>query len=94
MLAPEKGRASTGSWGLPQDLVQKAADRLRAMAILYAVVFFLAGLFPSLLSSVDRAMLFGHVEHWLVPTVSIAVALFVAQFVSRRTFTGRRLFRH
>ena len=48
------------------------------MALLYAGVFFLAGVFPSLLSEHDRAMLFGAVVAWLPPAISIAVALFVA----------------
>jgi len=48
------------------------------MALLYAAVFFLAGFFPSLLSKVDRAVLFGAAVQWLPGTISIAVALFVA----------------
>ena len=48
------------------------------MALLYAAVFFLAGIFPALFSKADRAILFSAVEQWLPATISIAVALFVA----------------
>ena len=49
------------------------------MALLYAAVFFLADIFPSLISEHDRAMRFGGVVvEWLPAAVSIAVALFIA----------------
>jgi serine/threonine-protein kinase len=67
-----------GSQGLPRDLIRQAIPRLRAMALLYAVVFFLAGFFPSLLSAADRAVLFGNVVQWLPGVLSISIALVVA----------------
>jgi serine/threonine-protein kinase len=48
------------------------------MALLYGAVFFLAAIFPSLLSKADRAVLFGGVVQWVPSVVSISVALFVA----------------
>src|SRR5215207_8661016 len=77
-----------GSPGLPSDLVRQATQRLRVMALMYAAVFFLADFFPSLVSSADRAVLFGAVVQWLPGTVAISVALFVAAAV-----TGPRLSR-
>ena len=51
------------------------------MALLYAAVFFLADLFPSLLSEIGRANLFGSVVAWLPAALSIGVALLVAGVV-------------
>jgi serine/threonine-protein kinase len=54
------------------------------MALLYAAVFFLAAFFPALISSADRAMLFGVLVHWLPGAISIAVALLVAAVAGPR----------
>jgi hypothetical protein len=47
------------SSGLPVDLLAESAARLRALALLYAFVFLMAGVFPALLLPSDRARLFG-----------------------------------
>ena len=73
---------SRGPQGLPRDLVRQATSRLRVMALLYAAVFFLAGIFPSLLSGADRALFFGALALWLPATISICVALFVAAIIT------------
>jgi hypothetical protein len=82
LLRPEEAQresaSAPGSHGLPRDLVRQARPRLRVMALLYAAVFFLAGIFPALFSKADRAILFSSVEQWLPATISIGVALCVA----------------
>jgi len=86
LLRPDEAHrasgSSPGSQGLPRDLVRQAAPRLRVMALLYAAVFFFAGIFPSLVSSATRAAYFGSVVQWLPGTISIAVALVVAGIVT------------
>jgi serine/threonine-protein kinase len=61
------------------------------MALLYAAVFFLAGVFPSLISETDRALLFGAVVTWLPPTISIIVALLVAAVVTDPRLSPRSI---
>jgi serine/threonine-protein kinase len=78
-----------GSQGLPRDLMQQATSRLRVMALLYAVVFFFAGLFPPLTSPEGRAVLFGSVVQWLPAVMSIVTALFVAAAVSDSRLSRR-----
>jgi serine/threonine protein kinase len=43
------------SSGFPVDLLSQSAGRLRVLALLYAFVFFMAGIFPSLLFPSERA---------------------------------------
>jgi eukaryotic-like serine/threonine-protein kinase len=84
--------ASTpASQGLPRDLIRQATPRLRVMALLYAAVFFLADIFPSLISEHDRAMLFGAVVAWLPATISITVALFVAAVAGNPRLSPRTI---
>jgi hypothetical protein len=59
------------------------------MALLYSAVFFLAGIFPSLVSKADRAVLFGAVVEWLPDAISISVALFVAAVVTNPRLSSR-----
>jgi hypothetical protein len=62
------------------------------MALLYAAVFFLADIFPSLISEHDRAMRFGGVVvEWLPATVSIAVALFIAAVAGNSRLSPRMI---
>jgi hypothetical protein len=93
LLRPEEAHHASASGprsqGLPHDLVQKATARLRVLALLYAAVFFLAAFLPALLFEADRAMLFGHVVHWLPGLISISVALFVAAVVSNPRLSPR-----
>jgi hypothetical protein len=75
----EPGETPAGAeTGLPSDLVGQSAFRLRALALLYAFVFFMSGFFPSLVVADARAQLFSHAVLWLPGAVSIAVALLVA----------------
>jgi hypothetical protein len=78
-----------GSQRLPRDLARQATRRLRVMALLYAAVFFLIAIFPSLISNAERAILFGAVVQWLPSTISISVALFVAAAVTSPRLSPR-----
>jgi serine/threonine-protein kinase len=57
--------------------------RLRVMALMYAVVFFLAAFVPALTIPANRAMFFSHTAHWLPGAIAISVALIVAAVVAR-----------
>ena len=82
LFLPHPARGTTGSrrlpTELPEDLLNQSASRLRSLALLYAFVFFMAGLFPVLFFSDDRAFFFGNFMLWGPPVISIAVALIVA----------------
>jgi eukaryotic-like serine/threonine-protein kinase len=86
LLRPDEGhRASAsapGSEGLPRDLVRQATPRLRVMALLYAAVFFLADMFPAVISEANRNILFSAPVRWLPGATSIAVALLVAAVIT------------
>src|SRR5437867_10128954 len=47
------------SSGFPVDLLSQAGGRLRVLALLYAFVFFMAGVFPALLFPDDRVRFLG-----------------------------------
>lgn len=82
LFLPHPARGTTGSrrfpTELPEDLLNQSASRLRTLAWLYAFVFFMAGLFPAMLSAQDRAFVFGSFMLWGPPAISIVVALIVA----------------
>jgi len=85
LLLPQRGRRTTSTRGsgsgLPADLLDQSASRLRVLALLYAFVFFTAGFFPSLLFPEERALLFGSVLMWAPGVAAIGVALIVAALV-------------
>jgi serine/threonine-protein kinase len=66
------------SSGLPVDLVSQSATRLRVLALVYACVFFLAGIFPALVLPADRARFLGSFVQWGPAVIGIVVALLVA----------------
>jgi len=73
------------SWtGLPADLLNQARARLRVLALLYAFVFFMAGIFPMLVISSDRALLFSGFVQWGPAFISIGLALLVAGVIQSR----------
>jgi len=76
---------------LPSDLQLQAAGRLRALALLYAFVFFMAGFFPALINASNRAILFGHAINWLPGVLAIASALVVAGLVWRLNLSATTL---
>jgi len=69
------------SSGFPVDLLSQAAGRLRVLALLYAFVFFMAGIFPALLFPADRARFLGSSAQWGPGVIGIVVALLVAAVI-------------
>jgi eukaryotic-like serine/threonine-protein kinase len=70
--------ADRATTGLPPDLLNRAASRLRTLAWLYAFTFFMAAFFPQLLIPAARQILLMHPVNWVPGVISIAVALSVA----------------
>ena len=68
------GRAS----GLPSDLMAQAAERLRVLALLYAFIFFMAGVLPALLLPEPRLRFLADITRWGPAVAGIASALVVA----------------
>jgi plasmid stabilization system protein ParE len=83
LMHPEVGYPSPRgiSSGFPTDLLRQSAGRLRVVAILYACVFFMAGIFPALLFPADRARFFGSFVQWGPAVIAIGVALLVAAVI-------------
>jgi serine/threonine-protein kinase len=69
------------SSGFPVDLLNQSAGRLRVLALLYAFVFFMAGIFPTLLFPEDRARFFGSLVQWGPSVLGIGVALLLAAVI-------------
>ncbi|HET8835809.1 MAG TPA: serine/threonine-protein kinase [Gemmatimonadales bacterium] len=67
--------------GLPTDLLREADGRLRVLALLYAFVFFMAGIFPALLFPGDRARFLSSIVQWGPAVFGIAAALVVAVLI-------------
>ncbi len=73
---------------LPPALMAQSAERLRAMGLLYAGVFFLAGTLPVLLVPDERALFFGSAARWAPTVLSIALALAIAWLAGRPRPSG------
>ena len=71
------------SSGFPVDLLNQSAERLRALALLYAFVFFMAGILPALLFPGDRVRFLGSFVQWGPSVIGIVVALLVAVVIRR-----------
>ncbi len=69
------------SSGFPADLLSQSAGRLRVLALLYAFVYFMAGIFPALLFAEDRARFLGSFLQWGPSVLAIGVALLVAAVI-------------
>ena len=69
------------SSGFPVDLLSQSAGRLRVLALLYAFVFFMAGVFPALLFPDDRARFLGSFVQWGPSVIGIVVAVLVAAVI-------------
>src|SRR6478672_3312817 len=83
-LMPPGARGPTArgmSSGLPDDLLSEAASRLRVLGLLYASVFFMAGILPALLIPQDRARFLGSFVQWGPAVIGIVVALLVAAVI-------------
>src|SRR5262245_12401086 len=80
LLHPD-GRESAArgsSSGFPDDLLRQFADRLRVVALLYALVFFMGGVFPALLFPEDRARFLGSPVQWAPGVIGILIGVLVA----------------
>jgi serine/threonine-protein kinase len=91
LLRPDQGDSESrrSSVSLPADLLSQSAARLRVLALLYAGVFFMAGIFPMLVVPNDRALLFSSFIEWGPSVIAIVVALLVAAVIrSRRVSLG------
>ncbi|WP_239492275.1 serine/threonine-protein kinase [Luteitalea sp. TBR-22] len=78
---------------LPPALMAQAARRLRVMALLYAGVFFVAGILPVLLLPEERTIFFSHPTRWLPSALSIGTALVVAFVAGRPALTPEAVVR-
>jgi serine/threonine-protein kinase len=66
------------SSGLPYDLLSQSAGRLRTVALVYAVAFFMAGVLPQVLDPAERVRFLGTVLRWGPSLIGIGSALLVA----------------
>jgi serine/threonine-protein kinase len=80
-LFPPDSASRGRSSGLPSDLLSQSAGRLRTIALLYAFVFFMGGIFPALLFPGDRVRFLGSFVQWGPSVVGIAVALLLAAVI-------------
>jgi eukaryotic-like serine/threonine-protein kinase len=71
------------SVGLPSDLLHLSAARLQALALLYALIFFLAGIFPALVLPNDRARFLANIIQWAPGFLGIVVAVLLAAVIRR-----------
>src|SRR5688500_1079396 len=85
LVLPRAGRRTSSvresTVGLPRDVVNQSAARLRVLALLYSCVFFTAGYFPALLFPAEREHLFSSFLLWGPGAIAIAVALAVAAVI-------------
>src|SRR3989442_923541 len=83
LLHPDARRPDAGEFSsaFPIDLPSQSAARLRVLALLYAFVFFMAGIFPALLFPSDRARFLGSFVQWGPGVIAIVVALLVAAVI-------------
>lgn len=93
MFLPPAGRdsarrpgESSAAASLPPDLRVQATQRLRAVALIYAATYFLAGVFPALVIPHYREE-FMRPTGWIPSTASILFALAIAFVVSRPTLS-------
>ena len=83
LLLPHRGAGATTTrerTGLSTDILSQSATRLRALALLYAFIFFMAGFFPNLLFPVERARMLSDPVNWAPGVIAIVMALLVAAF--------------
>ena len=81
--SPSRGHSP----GFPLDLLQQSAGRLRILALLYAVLFFMAGIVPALVLPEERARFLASFLFWGPGVIGIAVALVVAAVIRTERFS-------
>ena len=79
----QQSSARGATSGLPIDLIQESAERLRVLALLYAFIFFMAGVFPAMMTAEERAHFFGSVLLWGPSVIGIGLAIIVALVIRR-----------
>ena len=77
---PHASTTGVRTGGLATEILRQSASRLRVLALLYAFTFFMAGVFPNIISEKGRAFFWGNPENWAPTFVSIGMALAVAAF--------------
>src|SRR6188508_3702710 len=75
------------SLGLPLDLLQQSAGRLRTLALLYAFLFFMAGVVPALVLREERARFLGSFLMWGPHVIGIAIGFLVAAVIRSERFS-------
>ena len=78
---------------MPAGLLAQTARRLRVWAILYAFVFFMAGILPAILVEGLRAEFLASALQWAPPVCSILMAIAIAAIVSRPSLSGSAVVR-
>jgi serine/threonine-protein kinase len=78
----------TAMTGFPPDLLAQSARRLRILALIYAVVFFLNNPLPALLFPEDRVQFLSSFLRWGPSTISILTALVVAALTWQPRFSA------
>lgn len=88
VMPPEASerKAQGISSGFPTDLLGRFAERLRVLALLYAFVFFMAGIFPALLFPGDRARFLGSFAQWGPGVIGIVIGLLVNLVIRSKRF--------
>src|SRR5918996_4632994 len=83
LMPPDAGGPTARgiSSGFPTDLLRQSAERLRVLGLLYAFVFFMAGIFPALILPGDRARFLGSFLQWGPGVLGIIVGLLVAAVI-------------
>jgi plasmid stabilization system protein ParE len=82
LIRPDPDDRTPGTTaGLPVDLLLQSAGRLRILALLYAFVFFMAGVFPALVLSPDRNRFFSTFIQWGPSVIGIVVGVLVAAVI-------------
>ncbi len=78
------------STGLPTDLLNLSAARLQILALLYAFIFFMAGVVPQVVIPAERASFLANVVRWAPAVIGIADAILLAAVI-RRVSPGRAM---
>jgi serine/threonine-protein kinase len=81
--------ARPSSSPFPEDLLRQSAGRLRVLALLYASMFFMAGMLPPLLLPEDRVRFLSSFRQWGPGAIAITVALILAVVIRSRRLSLR-----
>ena len=93
LLRAESGSPRSGlrtsSWTFPPDLREEAVRRVGAVALVYALAYFIAGPALMVISDLGRKLFFSRTIFWLPPTLSIAGALLVWRLAAWKGISTR-----